>query len=120
MQHILYKDQLKREKPDFVIKYRIINQKRLIRLPGQGIRTDFMYAEEPNQAYIIYPEFRDEKGSIILDTSESILVEGIADMWVIMPEMIDLHKSKLELGKKGYLVEGTIKMAECEIISINR
>lgn len=118
MQHGLYKDKLKREKPDFVIKYKIINQQRLIRLPGQGIRTDFMYADEPNQAYMIYPEFRNEKGSIILDTSEAILIEGIADMWIIMPEMIDFHKSKLEIGRRGYLVEGPVKMAECEIISI--
>lgn len=118
MKHLLYKDRLKREKPDFVVKYKIINQKRLTRLPGQGIRTDFMYADEPNQAYIIFPEFRDERENIITDTSRDIPVEGIADMWIIMPEMIDFHKSKLEIGRKGYLVEGTIKMAECEIIHI--
>ncbi len=118
MKHVLYKDRLKREKPDFVVRYKIINQRRLVQLPGQGIRTDFMYVDEPNQAYMIFPEFRDEKGNIITDNSEDVSVEGIADMWIIMPEMIDFHKSKLEIGRRGYLVEGSVKMAECEIISI--
>lgn len=120
MKHVLYRNLTKREKPDFIVKYKIIDKHRLEKLPFQGIRTDFKYAEDEgtNQAYMIYPEFRDEEGDIIMDWSRRILSEGIADMWIARPEMIDFHKSKLAIGKKGYFLEGTKKIAECEVIEI--
>jgi len=63
--------------------------------------------------YIIWPEFEGcEKG-------EKVLPEGTAKMIIIMEPMIEYHKKRMTIGTKGFFMEGSKKVGECEIIELN-
>ena len=123
MLHKKYKDLSKRPKPDFVVQYRFLDTKKT--LPHQGYRSSFMYEEdarttnEVKYAYDIFPEFKDEKGGIIMNLNEKVLREGVADMWILVEQSRNFHKEKMKIGSKGYFLEGTKIVAECEVIKIN-
>ncbi len=62
---------------DFEVKYRLYSFEEGGRrtIPIQGIRWDFWYEHEehkPNRLYMIYPEFNDSNGNVILEESERI------------------------------------------------
>ncbi len=67
---------------------------------------------------MIWPEFEDQHGNIILENTKSVLNSGIARMWVIDPEKRGYHENKIRVGLKGYFMEGTKRVAECEVIEI--
>jgi hypothetical protein len=106
---------------DFIVKYRFFTPEENGRqtLPGQHIRNDFWYEHEDhmtNQVFMIYPEFEDSLGNIIIEGS--VPRAGVAKMWILVPEMFDYHKSRIRIGKLGYFHEGARKTAICEIIEI--
>lgn len=106
---------------DFVIKYRYFFPEEGGRpqLPHQHIRNDFWYEHpdhEPNQVFMIYPEFQNEFGEPI--KKGQVLREGIAKMWILLPQMFEYHKSKIKAGQKGFFYEGTKRTGSCEIIEI--
>ena len=107
---------------DFKVRYRFLDKQESGRqfLPFQGYRSDFYYDHEggQNQVFMIWPEFEDEKGNIILDTSKPVLKEGIASMWILIPKMRSYHKEKIKIGLKGFFREGSRNTAECEVIEI--
>lgn len=120
--HIQYKEILKRAKPDFVVKYKIIDERRLKEPPFQGIRTNFMYQDDvidDKYSYTIFPEFVDSNGNIIMEKNQPVNIEGIANMWIVVEDSIDFHRNKLKTNTKGYIIEGFRKIAECEIILVN-
>jgi hypothetical protein len=39
-------------------------------------------------------------------------------MWIIVPERRPYHYDKIKVGLKGYFMEGTHKVAECEVVEI--
>lgn len=39
-------------------------------------------------------------------------------MWILNGTLQKLHKERITIGLKGYVVEGRDKVAECEIIQI--
>ncbi len=106
---------------DFVIKYRYFTPEEGGRqsLPYQHIRNDFWYEHpehKPNHIFMIYPEFQNEQGESIKEGL--VLREGVAKMWIAMPEMFEYHKTKIEVGQKGFFLEGAKRTGECEIIEI--
>jgi hypothetical protein len=121
--HIPYEKKL-HHKADFRVKYRFYSTEEGGRktLPFQGYRSDFWY-EHPehsrtNQIFMIWPEFEDEKGNLILTDTVPVQQTGTAKMWILVPEGRNYHKSKIKVGLAGYFMEGSRRVAECEVIEI--
>ncbi len=120
MSIITYKERTKRSE-DFIVKYRFYTPEEngRLTLPHQHIRCDFWYEHEDHkesQVFMIYPEFADSEGNIILESQ--VPREGIAKMWILMPEMFEYHKSRIKVGQICFFMEGTKRIAEGEIIEI--
>ena len=67
---------------------------------------------------MIYPEFLNEKGEVILDKTTQVPMEGNAYMWVATPSYRDYHLPKLHVGMKCYMMEGGQRVGEYEITKI--
>jgi hypothetical protein len=120
--HTPYEERLKR-KPDFRVKYRFYSQDEGGRymLPFQGIRPEFGYDNEDHKKgvlFIIWQEFEDEEGNVILDRTNSVREQGTARMWIINDDLIKYHRGKIKVGTKGYFKEGQKSTAECEVIEL--
>jgi hypothetical protein len=115
--HQPYREKLKHD-ADFRVKYKFRSKENGGRnsLPFQGLRCDFSYADE-DKIYIIWPEFEDGKGNVILENDRPIPEEGTALMWVINPERREIHKNKIRVGTKCFFWESKIT-ADCEVIEI--
>lgn len=90
---------------DFRVKYKFYTQDEGGRkiIPYQGIRCDFVYeiSDKKNQTYMIWPEFEDEHGKIILDNTRSVPQSGTAKMWIINEKMrafFILNELRLDLN----------------------
>jgi len=120
--HVPYQDRLKHP-PDFRVSYRFFSVEEGGRktIPFQGIRCDFWY-EHPNHIpmgmFMIWPEFEDDKGEIILDNTISVPAVGYARMWIINPERRPYHQVRIAVGMKGYFMEGSRRTAECDVVEI--
>jgi len=107
---------------DFDVKYKLFSvseggRKRTF----QGLRCDFAYQEDKIEdgIYCIHPEFEDAKGNIIKNTEIPVPIVGIARMWILSNEgRNSLHKKKIRVGVKGYMMEGARKIGEVEVIKI--
>ncbi|NCD69674.1 hypothetical protein GSY63_09935 [Mucilaginibacter sp. R11] len=115
--HLPYEQRLG-HKADFRVKYKFIDHKNGGRkqLPFQGIRSDFSY-DEGNSVYIIWPEFEDENGNVVLENDKPVAVEGTALMWIVIPERRGIHKEMIKVGTKCFFREGIIT-ASCEVIEV--
>ncbi len=117
-------DQNFNHQADFRVKYRFFTNEEGGRrvLPFQGYRSDLWYhaSEEsnPNQLFMILPEFENEKGELILRLDIPVPLQGTARMWVIIPERRDFHSTRIQIGTKGYFKEGSVNTAEFEVIEI--
>jgi hypothetical protein len=67
---------------------------------------------------MIWPEFKDSNGEVILQTNCSVPEIGTARMWIIIPERRVYHVEKIKPGLIGYFMEGTMKIGECKVIEI--
>ena len=109
---------------DFRVKYRFYTPEEGGRktLPFQGYRSDYWYplsTHSEYRAFIIHPEFEDEKGEVITDLNQSVAQSGTAAMQIINPDMKPYHKGKIQVGMIGYFMEGDRKVAICEVIEVN-
>lgn len=109
-------------KADFRVKYKfrsLENGGRKTGEPYQGIRSDFSFvAETENKMYMIWPEFEDSEGNVLLYNDKSVPNQGTARMWIINNEMRPLHYDKIEIGVKGNFREGAMFSADCEVIEV--
>lgn len=108
---------------DFEVEYRILTEEEGGRktLPRQGIRWDFVYPNDEFQkygAFMIWPEYLDENGEVILSTDISVPKSGKARMWIINPERREFHRTRIKEGLVGHSVEGPRKVAECVVTKI--
>lgn len=121
--HKPYEQKLKHA-PDFRVKYRFYTKEeggRQSNIPFQGYRSDFWYDNPEHSVsylFMIWPEFENENGEIIHENKKSVSQEGTARMWIIVPERRPYHSDKIKVGTKGYFMEGSRKVAECEVIEI--
>lgn len=120
--HIPY-EQVRNRDCDFIVQYCFFSPEEGGRKTGnpiQGYRSDFMYAGDENakQLWMIWPEFLDHENTIILDKSIRVATSGKAKMWIINESNLDLHKGRIQIGLKGFFMEGPHKVAECEVIQI--
>jgi hypothetical protein len=91
------------------------------RMPYQGYRSDFWYEHEAhakNSVFMIWPEFENENGEVILDSSLPINSAGTARMLIINAETRSYHLGKITTGMTGYFMEGNRRVAKCEVIEI--
>ena len=110
-------------KADFRVKYRFYSPEEGGRktIPYQGYRSDFWYPHEggnERSVFMIWPEFEDEDGSVILETDTPIKQKGTARMIIVANKMREYHKIRIRKGTKGYFIEGSRKVAECEVIEV--
>lgn len=108
---------------DFRVKYTFYSKDEGGRekLPFQGIRSDFWYdhdSHEVNGLFMIWPEFEDQFGNVILDNKLPVPKDGTALMWIINAERRIYHRNKIKVGTKGYFREGSTTTAVCEVIEI--
>jgi hypothetical protein len=119
--HIPYEQTAKRP-CDFIVKYKFITEEKGGRttLPAQGYRPDFLYAEDNAQdgLWIIWPEFLDLNGNVITDKSIRVDLNGKAIMWIMNEHFTEKHKARIKIGQKGFFMEGSRKVAECEVIEV--
>jgi len=121
--HKQYKDLFDRNYPDFIVSYRLVDPDCLSgsRNVHQGIRWNLIYEEDivqKQQVYMVFPEFIEQNGTVILDSAKPLDLDGYAGMWVLTNDMISFHLGRLRVGDKCYFVEGSKIMAECEVIQI--
>jgi hypothetical protein len=67
---------------------------------------------------MIWPEFEDDQGNIITNTDIRVKSIGTARMWIVIPKMRQFHRDKIKVGLKGFFMEGSRRVAECEVIEI--
>jgi hypothetical protein len=105
------------------VRYRFYSKKAggRLSLPHQGYRPDFWYAHEShmsNQVFMIWPEFENMAGEVIIQNNGPVDENGTARMWIIAPEIRSYHCDKIKIGIIGYFMEGSKKVAECEVIEL--
>lgn len=116
-------EQIRKRPCDFIVKYRFFTIDEGGRKTGpafQGYRCDFLYdGDNPktDRIYMIHPEFIDDNDQVILDKSYNSRT-GKANMWILNPDFMDYHRSRIKIGVKGFFMEGGIKTAECEVIRL--
>lgn len=119
--HESYEKRLK-HKADFRVKYKFRSSEKGGRKNGepyQGIRSDFsIVGEEENQMYMIWPEFEDIEGKVLLYNDRSVPNSGTARMWIVNNEMRPFLYNKIKIGMKGNFREGATFSADCEVIEI--
>jgi hypothetical protein len=122
--HIPYEPTVKR-KPDFRVRYRFYSHEEGGRysLPYQGIRSDFWYEHPEHKQngqslFVIWPEFEDKQGKVIIEKSSTVPVTGTARMWIINEAFITYHKGKIKIGTKGFFKEGSRSTGEGEVIEL--
>ncbi|HVI44247.1 MAG TPA: hypothetical protein VM802_05240 [Chitinophaga sp.] len=106
---------------DFTVRYRFYSKDEGGRAypPYQGYRSDFWYdAAGPGQLFMIWPEFEDTAGEVIIENDHTVPETGTARMWIIIPERRPMHYDNIRMGLKGYFMEGARRVAECEVIEI--
>jgi hypothetical protein len=117
--HTPYQQTLSRL-PDFEVTYTILLEEgRRYTLPYQGIRWDFRYdGTADTGCYMIWPEFLDREGNVILNDASPVPQHGRAFMWIVSPEMRPIHYKQIETGIRGLFMEGNHKVGVCEVVRL--
>jgi len=105
---------------DFRVKYRFRTEAEGGRkiLPSQGgYRGDFLYEEDDRPdatIYMIHPEFENAAG-VPVPEDEQAEIEGTARMWILVDKMRPVHRDRIRPGVRGFIVEGSRKVASVEV-----
>ena len=118
MEFKTYKETFGRE-ADFYIRYRLIPESDGGRKSpaGQHIRWDWVFEgiESDDNYAMIWPEFLDPDGTAY-PPDQPIPTEGIASMWVIRESRRNFHLARVDIGIRGYCMEGPKRVASAEIV----
>lgn len=111
---------LRKHNHDFEVRYRVYSvEEGNTQKFFQGLRCDFKYADYTEDGiYMIHPEFLNTDGSVVLDQDHEVSSTGYARMWIIVPQMRELHKKRIKVGTKGYFVAGSKRLGEVEVVKI--
>lgn len=106
--------------PDFEVQYEIYDE--VASNFTQGARCDFLYEEDnpkTNGIHMIWPEFLDDNGKVILNKTINPKKQGLATMWIGMHESrVKVHRPRLKVGTKGHWVTGSKKIADVVVTKI--
>lgn len=90
--------------------------------PYQGMRCDFMYAENnlnDHAIYMIWPEILDAQGNVILDKTIELPQSGRAFMWAAYDEVREnVHQKRIKEGVCGYWMVGSKILAKVNVVKI--
>lgn len=122
--HVPYSE-VRNEEPDFEVRYLLDPEPALaVANPGQGMRSDFLYAgDDPavEGIHMIWPEFLDEEGNVICDKNIEPAKTGNAYMWIGPDEKVrSYHRARLKVGTHGYWVVGSKRLAKVEVTRLIR
>lgn len=113
-------DVVKRDWPDFVIQYELIEPDYLRHFPGSIL--NFSYTEFPDYNDIhcdIFPEFKKPgETSKLIAPCKPIPRKGTADMWIVSDKSRENHFNKLMEGGECYLFNGNKLVAKCSITTV--
>lgn len=114
--------EIRGRKPDFVVSYRLYSPYEGGRkVTYQHLRCDFMYeGDDPvkDGIFMIHPEFLGEDGEPLTEEFP-VPLEGMAAMWVLMPEMrASVHRSRAKVGTRGHFMEGARNIGDVKIEAI--
>ena len=115
-------EEIRGHKADFRVRYRLYAPAEGGRkVTYQHLRCDFMYrGDDPkvDGIYMIHPEFLDRDGMPIRENLP-VPLEGYATMWILIPEMRQqIHRDRIEVGIRGYFMEGSRKIGELVVEDI--
>lgn len=65
---------------------------------------------------MVWPEFVSEDGSVLPEGE--VPMSGRAHMFIVAPERRAFHRARVIEGVRGFFMEGSRKVAECEITSV--
>lgn len=110
--------------PDFRVRYNWLGQvgQRKPQKLFQHIRSDFCYAEfdegqQVDNYFMIHPEF-ESVGGKPLSEDEDVPSTGTAGMWILIEKMRDFHRQRIKVGAKGFMMAGSDRLAEVEVIEV--
>lgn len=110
------------QSPDFEVEYEIEVDPELSDITiAQGVRCDFLFdGEDPkvDGVYMIWPEFLDDNGSVIINKKLLPEKKGHATMWIGDVKTKRKIRDRLTLGSKGYWVVGSKKIAKVTVSKI--
>lgn len=105
--------------PDFKVRYRLLLEGG--RQYYQRIRCDWSYKGDDisdTGVYMIWPEFLALDGSVFPQDTP-VPMSGMATMWIVSPEIrCQIHCSRIQLGVKGYFMEGGRRVAEAIVTEV--
>lgn len=105
--------------PDFEVRYRLLLEDG--RQYYQRMRCDWSYEGDDiseTGIYMIWPEFLALDGSVFPQDTP-IPMSGMATMWIVSPEIRrQIHCSRIQLGVKGYFMEGGRRVAEAIVTEV--
>ena len=108
-------EEIRDRPPDFVVKYSLYAPSEGGRkVTFQHLRCDFMYhGDDPKVDGIsmIHPEFLGDNGVPVGDEMP-VSPEGHASMWILIPAARKAHQSRIQIGTRGYFMEGSRKIGE--------
>ena len=109
---------------DFEVEYRFLTENeggRMTGTPHQAYRSDFWYEHDDHDIYgifMIWPEFLDENGELIMETDKKVPNKGRARMWIIDDQTRNYHQKRIDVGMIGYFMEGSRKVAICTVTEL--
>lgn len=106
----------------FEVRYRFYSQSEGGRKapPRQHVRWDFLYAgDQPlvEGISMVWPEFIGPSGEVLPEGE--VPTTGNALMFIVNPDRWSFHKERVALGVRGFFVEGSKKVAECEVTAVH-
>jgi hypothetical protein len=121
-EHKSYEEVFNR-KAAFRVKYELYSYENGGRYPitYQGTRFNFWYEHSEHKKgmlFMIWPEFENVKGEVISENDIPINNSGTARMWIFSDEFIEYHREKIQIGTKGFFVEGDRTIGECVVIEL--
>ncbi len=109
--------------PDFLVNYRILTEAEGGRISPvyQGIRWDLWYKVsdiEGNYLFMVWPEFLDEKGDVVIQRHSPVPNIGMAQLWIINENMRYYHQQRIVEGMQGFACEGARRVAEYRVTKV--
>ena len=109
--------------PDFIVDYRILTEAEGGRRTPvyQGIRWDLWYKVPEltgNHLWMVWPEFLDEAGSVIIQRDTPVAVTGRAALWIVSESMRPFHQQRIDVGMLGFAREGARNVATYQVTEL--
>ena len=116
------KDVVKRDYPDFVIQYELIDNNPLHHFPASLLNFAYVKdAELKDLHFDIFPEFKiKNRTNEVLEKNAQIPRKGFADMWIVSEKYKELHHAALYEDRPCYLFKGDKIVGKAKIVVVYR